>query len=353
MKKTAYITRYGAYGDHLHCSYLPRALKERCGYEKVVFESNSKGLPIYANNPHIDELVHFEPYIRVSTKGACMQMPMETILKRWRIKAEQMDADHINLQFSIENGYIAMEDMAEYYLSSEWRREHYGKLNYYDQCAAYIGRPELKGYKADLFFTDDEIKQVEEPFQKLAGKYVLIANLSGTSKHKMLMNAEWLVKTFLEQHPDAVCITMGDRDCQKHLEFKGERIYNRAGLYTFRQSMLTTKYAHSIVGCESGLMVAATALGCKTVQLMTAASIKNHGGDFANDYSLQSPVSCAPCHKGPYDYIGCPTFDYLGLKYPVCIKFDKLQVLRRLNEAYNDYSRETKKASSAEVSSVR
>jgi hypothetical protein len=98
--------------------------------------------------------------------------------------------------------------------------------------------------------------------------------------------------------------------------------------------MLMAKYASLVIGAESGLMVASTLLGAPTVQLMTAASLKNHGGDFVNDYSLQSPAPCSPCHKGPYDYIGCPKFQHLGSQYPVCVKFEPEIILARMEQVY-------------------
>jgi ADP-heptose:LPS heptosyltransferase len=98
--------------------------------------------------------------------------------------------------------------------------------------------------------------------------------------------------------------------------------------------MLMAKYADLVIGAESGLMVAANLFGSPTIQLMTAASIKNHGGDLPNDHSLQSPAKCSPCHKGPYDYIGCPTFEHLGLSYPKCVLFNPDTVLDRMEEVY-------------------
>ena len=127
---------------------------------------------------------------------------------------------------------------------------------------------------------------------------------------------------------------MGDNACKDHLEFSGERIVNKAGVYPIRQSMLMTKYANLVIGCESGLMVASTLLGAPTLQLMTAASITNHGGWADNDYSLQAPVHCSPCHKGPYEFIGCPTFDFMGQRYPECIKFNTETVLETMEQVY-------------------
>ena len=351
MKKVL-ITRYGAYGDHIHATHLPRLLKEKAGFDYVAFQYNVKGQAIYVHNPFIDEHIFFEPM-----SSPINMYPSSFFEKR---NKELLTAGgfekHVNLQNSIEYGYIAMEDMNEYYLGSEERRALYGQRNYYDQTTVWAGYPEHVGARGELFFSEQEEAAVRRIYrERYQNKFVIIANLSGTSKHKLFYKAEEIIKGFLKKHEDAVCLLVGDQDCFEKVSFEGERIINRCrgfasdqtdeyvegtgevngNGYPFRQAMLMTKYADLVIGAESGLMVASTLLGAPTVQLMTAASIKNHGGDFANDYSLQSPTPCAPCHKGPYDYIGCPKFEHMGLKYPVCIKFDSSIILKRMEEVYD------------------
>jgi hypothetical protein len=67
-----------------------------------------------------------------------------------------------------------------------------------------------------------------------------------------------------------------------------------------------------------------------TIQLMTAASIKNHCELSKHDYSLQSPLYCSPCYKGPYKYIGCPKFNNL----PKCVFFDSNKIIEKVDEIY-------------------
>lgn len=349
MKKV-YITRYGAVGDFIHLSYFPRLLKEKAGFDYVAFEYNGKGACVLETNPFIDEHIPFEASV-----DPINRWPLSVISKRWEFIKETGNFDkHINLQLSIEYGYIAMETMAEYYRGSEFRRNKYGGLNYYDQTAEFAGYPEFKGNKGELYYSRDEEHHAKNFYERsYPDSFVFIVNLSGTSKHKIFYNAETIVKEFLNKHSDAVCLTFGDKDCKDNLEFKGERIHNCAGNCGMRQALLMTKYANCVIGAESGLMVASTMWGTPTVQLMTAASIKNHGGDFQNDYSIQSPAKCSPCHKGPYEYIGCPKFKHLNLDYPICVKFDSNVVLDKLESVYNDYTRRKEEISSSSLSSVR
>lgn len=342
------ITRYGAVGDHLHATHLPRLLKEKAGFDYVAVEYNPKGKEAWLSNPFVDEHIHFNP-----TAYPQSGWSLNVLYKRWEEMLIQGNFEkHINLQMSIEYGYIAMENMPDYYRNDEYRRTKFGGHNYYDQTSLWTGYPEWCGEKGELHFLESEENLVKGFYEeKYKDNFVLIANLSGTSKHKIFYNAEPIIKEFLALHPDAVCFTMGDKDVAQHVEFKGERIRNYAGIIPYRQSMLMTKYANCTIGAESGLMVAATLLGCPTVQLMTAASIKNHGGNFVNDFSLQSPVKCSPCHKGPYDYIGCPTIEHLGIKYPACIKFESQTILNQLEKVYDNY-RTKKENKSPNLSSL-
>ena len=282
-----------------------------------------------------------------------MGWSMTTLSKRWEALLINGNFEkHINLQYSLEYGYIAMENQPDYYRNDEYRRTKFGGHNYYDQTSLWAGYPEWVGSAGELYFLEAEENLVKGFYEeKYKDSFVLIANLSGTSKHKIFYNAEQIIKEFLARHPDAVCFTMGDQDVANNIEFKGDRIKNCAGIVPYRQSMLMTKYANCTIGAESGLMVAATLLGCPTVQLMTAASIKNHGGDFVNDFSLQSPAKCSPCHKGPYCYIGCGTFDHLDLKYPICVKFDSNVILNQLEKTY-DLFRTKKENRASNVSSL-
>jgi ADP-heptose:LPS heptosyltransferase len=54
------VSRYGAYGDIVHCSHLPRLLKD-VGFDVVDFETNHKGTQLLLDNPFIDNLFFFEP----------------------------------------------------------------------------------------------------------------------------------------------------------------------------------------------------------------------------------------------------------------------------------------------------
>ena len=339
MKKVL-ISRFGAYGDQIHCSHLPRLLKEKEGFDYVAFQYNDKGYAIHRENPFIDEHIHFEPSIIPQH-----EMFEGLIHKRLAYLAERGKFDKVvDLQFSLERRTFALENQNAYYRNSEFRKKTNGMMNLYDETTLFAGFPQHLGTVGEIFFTKEEEECVKNIYaERYAGKFVFLINLSGSSKQKLFYQAEPIVKTFLANHEDAICITMGDEDCRQNLEIKGDRIVNRAGRfdgtnrYSFRQAMLMAKYANLVMGYESGLMCASTLLGAPSVQLMTSAAVKSHGGDFPNDYSLQSPCYCSPCFKGPYQFVGCPNFQILGERYPKCIQFDGGVVLERMEEVYQKY----------------
>ena len=334
MRK-AYITRYGAFGDHLHCSHVPRLLKQVRGFDHIAFEYNPKGYAIFLNNPWIDEHIHYNPL-----NPTIKNIPVSFLMKRWQVmKEEEKFDEHINLQWSIEETYLASENTNDYYRDSAHRRKLFGDLNYYDRTTKWIGLDDHVGTKGELYFSDEEENIVKGIFQeRYKDKFVVVANLSGTTKQKLFIDAKQILTTFLDKHKDVFVITMGDKAVKDNLEFEHERIVRKATRYPFRQSMLTCKYANLVIGPESGLCVASTLLGAPTIQMMTSTGVYNHGGDASNDYSIQADIYCSPCHKAIYEVIGCPNFYHNGVKYPKCVKsFDTDLILSKMDEIYDSY----------------
>lgn len=333
--KRAYVTRFGAYGDHIHCSHVPRLLKQVKKFDYIAFEYNPKGYPIHLNNPWIDEHIHYNP-LHPTIKN----IPVSFLIKRWQaIKEEGEFDEHISLQWSIEESYLASENSNDYYRDSAYRRKLFGELNYYDRTTLWIGLDKCLGTKGELYFTEEEENIVRGIFQRrYKDKFVIVANLSGTTKQKLFINAKEILITFLNRHQDAFVITMGDKAVKDNLEFKHNRIVTKATKYPFRQSMLTCKYADLVIGPESGLCVASTLLGTPTIQMMTSTGVYNHGGDAPNDYSVQADIYCSPCHKAIYEAIGCPNFHHNGVRYPKCIKsFDADLILSKMENIYDSY----------------
>ena len=99
MKKVL-ITRYGAVGDHLHATHLPRLLKQKAGFDYVAIEYNPKGKEVWARNPWVDEHIQINPQ-----NAPLNSWPHSVWLKRWQEIVEQGGFEkHIKLQMSLEYG---------------------------------------------------------------------------------------------------------------------------------------------------------------------------------------------------------------------------------------------------------
>lgn len=313
------IIRHCAFGDAIHASHLPRLLSEQ-GYE-VDVNTNFKGYQIFVNNPFIKNL-------KVdSVEG----WPSWCVEKHWQVISEGYDKV-VNLYGSIEHGLLSMESDNVYFMSQKVRDARYAGINYYDQSTIAAGYPDLCGkYQGEMFFTEEETKIVENwiNLPKFLCKKLVMINLSGTGPHKRMVQAQEVANKILLQNKDVHIITTGSSECSdKDFNIPGLTT-SITGRFPFRQAALITKFMDCVIGCESGLMCAASMWKVPVVQLMTATSVLAHCKYNHNDFSLQSPAKCSPCYKGPYGYFGCPSKN----GDPICVNFDINQVVAQIERA--------------------
>lgn len=316
MKKVL-ISRQGAAGDIIHASHLPRLLKDQ-GWDYVGFSTGFKGQQLLANNPFIDKIHFFEPGGR--------DLPPNYFHRRLDVIALEYDKV-IDLLHSVEVSKLSLEEQNMYY-QHQSLRDIDNDENYVDIATRIAGYPELCGkYRPEVFYTAEEESIAKKTMDKYQGFKVLI-NLSGSGPHKVFIQAKEVVAKIKEKYPDAIVFTTGAKNTQ-YLDIEG--CVSWVGKLPFRQVLLMAKYMNCVIGCESGMMCGATMWDVPTIQLMTAASIKNHCALAKNDYSLQSPARCSPCYKGPYKYFGCPKRNNL----PLCVYFDVNKIMEQVDRIYN------------------
>ena len=322
IMKKALIIRYGAYGDIIHMSHLPRLLREN-GFAEVHVETNYKGYQLLCHNPFITKIEGIAPEILFKDRP-------QMVAKHWLVKGEGYDKV-INLVNSLESGLLAMEYENVYYMSSAVRRARYENINYYDQTTFVAGFPDLAGkYHGEVFYTPREHELVEKWMAEYAGRFSILINLSGTGPHKRFVQAQEFAELCLSTFEDAHIITTGSPECPE-LDLPAARCTHIGKRKPFREALLIAKHCSAVVGCESGLLVGAAMWKVPTVMLMTAASIESHCKYNPNDFSLQSPAACSPCHKGPYEYRGCPH----RAGNPLCVYFDINKVLNQVGAIYD------------------
>ena len=323
--KSVLVARHAAYGDMIHVSHLPRLLKEN-GYDKVGFSTGKRGLNILKNNPFIDQIHYAE--LGDWTKA----LGIEYFNTRLALIGRDYDTV-INLNQIIEVGVLPGQFQKEYFLDQK-TRDRMGGENYYDVATRASGFPHLVGkYKGELHFSKVEEEVVGKFIDRFKDKFKVLINLSGSSPHKAFVQAKEVVDKIIDTYPDAQVFTTGDK-LSEGLDSDRKGVIKLSGKMPFRQVLLIAKYVNCVIGTESGMMCGASCHGTPTIQLLTAASKVNHVKYAENDYSLQSPARCSPCHKNPYDYWGCPTKD----NYPLCVFFEVDKIMEQVERIHGVYS---------------
>lgn len=320
MSKSVLISRFGAYGDIIHMSHLPRLLKDQ-GYDTVHVETNVKGYQLLSLNPFIDRCWSMEP--------DCFFRDTDVFKRHWSHIATKYDT-FINLMYSIENSVMAMENQNSYYCHQSEREANWKGINYYDVTTVAAGFPELIGkYEGELFYSEQEHEVVRKWKEKLSGKFVILVNISGTGPHKRFVQVREVCDRIIEKYSDAAIVLTGSPECES-LTWEHPQVRSICGKYPFRQAALMTKYCDCTITCESGLGCAAECFKANVIELMTAAECIAHNKYNPNSLSIQSPCYCSPCYKGPYGYYGCPHKD----GNPLCVYFDIDEILKKVDIAY-------------------
>lgn len=321
--KTCFISRFGAFGDLLHCTHLPKLIKEYYGVDKLDFETNYQGYQIMQNNPFIDNLIYVD----------AAKLTDNRLRKNWDYCQERYDL-FFNLIYTIELEYCVNENDSRYYRNDEYRRSNFGNISYYDVMIKACNLPDkYLGTRGQLYYANDDHAEAQKWVAKTKEKYkaerIVLVNLSGSSLHKKFVQAESVSRKILEKYPNVVVILTGDEHCATQV-FEHERVISWVGKRNFRTVALMTKYMDLTISLESGLPLVAHSWDAPCLHLLTAASPENHCKGANNAYWLQAPVACSPCHKNPREYWGCPTLE----KMPACVWFNEDDILNKVEEAF-------------------
>jgi len=322
--KTAKISRIGAYGDMMHCAHIPELVKKHYGIDYLEFETSDRGMDILVHNPFVDKMVQVP-----------MNIPIDIIENRWTVAEDQFDM-FFNLTHSIELKYCLLENDHRYWRNSKYRREKFGKMNYYDAMTDACGLPpEYYGTRGKLYYTDAQHESSREWARKAKenhdADWLIIVCVSGSSLHKRFQQVDSICHKILDKYPKALIFLSGDDDCHD-LEPTHERIISKIGKWSFRTVALNVKYADFVISPETGLVCVSHSWDTPTLQLLTAASWDNHIKYAKNAYWVKSPVICSPCHKSPAHYYGCPTRN----RFPACVYFNEDEIMAKVEEAYNE-----------------
>ena len=327
-------------GDHIHMSVVLRAFKEE-GYH-VTFEYNYKGAQIHSYSPYVDKHICFEPSQKV------YQGDIESKLKHYfrlsKIEQEciKKGIRFINLSGSIEDAIIPHQANRAYYMPKHVRNKRYANISYQNQSIKWCGLPsKYRDRTGEVFFRRKEHERIREILRPFHEKkmYLLIWSIAGTMWQKAIYPwSKEVCDKFQQRHPETLIIVTGGPEYTKY-GWEGKNVYNcMTKKHPFRQVLLMSRYVHALVTPETGIGIGAGIYGTPKCMLLTAASIQNIVEHDKNDFSLQSPAWCSPCHRAIYNTDTCQTrsvgFSDVIQNLPICVFFNKEKVLEQMEKMY-------------------
>lgn len=326
------IIRHGGYGDAIQAtSVIPYLQKD--GY-LIDWYGNDRAWEIIKADPRINKFIHHED-------GS---VPINKLEDHWQKIADEGKYDKvINLTGTVENELLFAYPQPMYFKPIGIRRFAANK-NYFD---AHVERAGYKPNKPrpSLCLSQEEKQKGKAWRRKHKNKFVILWAMAGTSVHKVYRYFETVTRRFLETHPDAELVTVGDYPT-KLLTYAHPRVTNTMFWeMPFRDSLILAKYADLVAGPETGVLNAAAGFGSRTLCLLSHSSKRNLTLYWPNDYSLQAPVWCSPCHLlHKYAFIWRHKCQVGNLDTPRCCEHGPGDVLENMERAYDNWKKAGKAA---------
>jgi ADP-heptose:LPS heptosyltransferase len=301
---------------------LVRLLKEE-GYH-VTVNGSRQVIEVLKHNPFVDKVVE---HVKDS-------VPRETLDEYWAEMAKGYDK-FINLSESIEGSLLKVEGREEF----TWpvtKRHSECNVNYYDRTLDIGGFGKIKGRNGELYFSPFEEKTARDYRKKYKNKFLVLWSLSGSSYHKTYPWAEMAARAFLDTHPDAMILTVGDHLCEM-LEWSHPQAKCYSGKWPIRKSMIMTKYVDLVVGTETGILNASGCFGTPKITMLSHSSEENLTKHWENSHPVfATDVGCQPCHQLHYTLNSCPISP--ATKAPECMsKIMPGVVLNKMNNIYREW----------------
>jgi len=309
--------------DMVHASHLPKIIKEHYKVDRLDFQTSIRGKDILLNNPYIDNLSVIDTNY----------LPSHELVSRWQYQEDTYDLV-FNLIHTIELKYCTLENDHRYFRNDSYRRERFGKMNYYDVMTEACNLPESYYGTRGMMYYDQKYhvmakEWVEKKRKEYDADWVILVCLSGSSLHKRFQQADSICKKILLKYPKCLIVLTGGDEFLPEVT-PHPRIIDKSNKWNFRTVALQAKYFDFVISPETGLVCVSHMWDTPTLQLLTAASWDNHIKYAKNAYWVKSPAYCSPCHKSPQMYYGCPTKDRL----PHCVFFNEDEIMAKVEEAY-------------------
>lgn len=320
--KKVLIIRYGAVGDLVIITPLLKILKQD-GY-RATLNTVPDSLSAIDHNPNIDELL---------------------VQKRHIIPSDQLGEYHkeiskgfdrvINLCESIERTLLFEEMDKDKWNASKGERHRKANINYYDRTLELGGYPYIKGLNGELYISDAEESMIKLWKEKHKGFFKIMWQVRGSSDHKIYPYL-WDIAEELTEKYDNIKVFLTGGEETLTLDWNNPNIRNCIGRWNIRQTLIMTSAMDLVISPETGVLNAAGCFPVPKIGLLTHSTKENLTKYFLNDYSIESSVPCAPCHKLMHNANQCEVDKEFGL--PICMSrgIDPLLVKQRILSVYEN-----------------
>lgn len=263
--------------------------------------------------------------------------------RRWQSIRDLLHPDkEINLNGSLELSCISETSQDAFFYPVGGRRVVFGSNGFYDAVFKRIGMDVPNPLDTTGMFISDEQKSwAENWYEKHKNEFLVTLALSGTTMQKKFPNYWEVADQILGRYPEARIYMTGDEDSEP-LVLKHPRVHSLCGSrVSVKQSAHLMKYMNMVVGPETFIMVAAGMWGTPKMQMCTTSSVYQICQYQNNDYSMQAPIWCSPCHRAIYNREDCETPEVMADgETPIagCAKrFPTAAIMERVDHVYQQW----------------
>ena len=293
-EKTAYVCRFGGFGDMIQTSSILPRLKEQ-GYH-VVFNTTPTGESILRHDPHIDEF-------RIQDTD---QVPNEELVPYWAAMRRKYDK-FVNLSESVEGSLLAIPGRTIHFWNKEARHK-LCNINYLEMTHLIADVP-FK-FSPKFYPTPEEREWAIKERMEIGGNMVVCFSMSGSSVHKTWPYMDQIIARLLVTFPDCRVVLMGN-EMGKILESGWEnepRVIKKSGVWKIRETLtFCIKQSDLVIGPETGVLNAVGMEEVPKVCFLSHSTKENLTKYWINTVALEPPktVSCYPCHTLHYNFDHC------------------------------------------------
>lgn len=281
-EKTAFVCRFGAFGDLMMASSVLAGLKQH-GFH-VTLLCSPPGVDVVTHDPNVDRFI-------ITDKD---QIPNGNLGDYWEYTSKKYDR-FVNLSESVEGTFLALPGRVQHSWPAQIRKDIMSHTNYVEFAHKLAGIPHKPQVR---FYATEEEKAWATRERAKMGSMAILWSLAGSSLHKTWPHLDAILAKIMITYPQAHVVLVGGPECVI-LESGWEnepRIHKTCGKWSIRQSLAFVDQCDLLIGPETGVMNAASCLDIPKVVFLSHSSSENLTRDWVNTISLSPDVKDVPCY---------------------------------------------------------